>query len=75
MVCYRFQIKFHFDMGSLHKCINPEILPKEYGGTGPEMNYEESYKWLFENDSIIGENLTRQHRLVYERYLEHKNKK
>ncbi|KAF5300275.1 hypothetical protein FQA39_LY11132 [Lamprigera yunnana] len=56
--------KFHFhfdDWESLHKHISPEILPPEYGGTGPEFNLKEINQWLYDNSAQIAENLKHQH--------------
>lgn len=41
-------------MGSLHKFIAPEALPKEYGGTGEPINYEEQQRTLlYENEGRL----------------------
>lgn len=48
------QIKFHFDnFCSLQKHIDSEALPPEYGGCGPEIDFEKITKWfLDQNDRI-----------------------
>ncbi|KAF2884153.1 hypothetical protein ILUMI_22012 [Ignelater luminosus] len=46
--------KFHFDnWPSLHEYINPNVLPTEYGGDGPDIDFEESVQMLFNQDSSI----------------------
>jgi len=55
--------KFHFhfdDWESLHKHISPEVLPPEYGGKGPELNFQKLNQWLFDNNTKIYENLKHQ---------------
>ncbi|KAF5274936.1 hypothetical protein FQR65_LT04277 [Abscondita terminalis] len=48
-------IKFHFNnWPSLHKEVNPEVLPAEYGGSGPDLIFKE--KELLSD----AENLTKQ---------------
>ncbi|KAK4879704.1 hypothetical protein RN001_007850 [Aquatica leii] len=43
-------IKFHFtDWESLHEYIDPKILPKEYGGTGPELDFEKTENDVLKN--------------------------
>nr|CAD7439414.1 unnamed protein product [Timema bartmani] len=47
-------IHFHYqDRASLHKFINPEILPEEYGGKVPEIEYEEQEKYLHEKEDVL----------------------
>ncbi|XP_069698196.1 alpha-tocopherol transfer protein-like [Periplaneta americana] len=49
-------IHFHGeDWPSLHKHINPEILPEEYGGTGPSIDYIEARKILYEKSDYLME--------------------
>ncbi|KAK5646337.1 hypothetical protein RI129_004801 [Pyrocoelia pectoralis] len=53
---------FHFDdWESLHKHITPDVLPPEYGGTGPELNFEKLNQWLYDNSEQVAENLKHQH--------------
>nr|CAD7570264.1 unnamed protein product [Timema californicum] len=47
-------IHFHYqDRASLHKFINPEILPEEYGGKVPKIEYEEQEKYLHEKEDVL----------------------
>lgn len=47
-------MKFHFgDWSSLHKHISPEVLPPEYGGKGPAINFEKLAEWFFDQDARI----------------------
>ncbi|KAB0797136.1 hypothetical protein PPYR_08130 [Photinus pyralis] len=53
---------FHFDdWESLHKHITPDVLPPEYGGTGPELNFKKLNQWLYDNSEQVYENLKHQH--------------
>ncbi|KAF2891078.1 hypothetical protein ILUMI_15095 [Ignelater luminosus] len=50
--------KFHFaNWSSLHEHINPDILPPEYGGNGPELDFEDGIRILFDQDDIIAAKL------------------
>ncbi|KAF2902248.1 hypothetical protein ILUMI_03940 [Ignelater luminosus] len=52
------KVKFHFDdWSSLHQFIRPEVLPPEYGGSAENIDFEQLYKWLFLQDSIIRKKL------------------
>ncbi|KAF2902287.1 hypothetical protein ILUMI_03895 [Ignelater luminosus] len=52
------RIKFHFgDWSSLHEHISPEVLPPEYGGRGPAINFEKLAEWFFDQDARIREYL------------------
>lgn len=52
------QIKFHFEnWPSLHEHISPDVLPKEYGGTGSDIDFEKLNQWLYDQDSKIGERM------------------
>jgi hypothetical protein len=43
---WEFQVFFHAtDMESLHKYLSPEVLPKNYGGLLPEIDYG-GKEWL-----------------------------
>ncbi|KAF2899221.1 hypothetical protein ILUMI_06953, partial [Ignelater luminosus] len=54
--------KFHFDnWPSLHEYINPDVLPTEYGGNGPDIDFEKSIQVLLDQDASIGA------RLIYQR--------
>jgi hypothetical protein len=49
-----FQIHFHGrDWPSLHKFIAPEILPQEYGGQKPQVDYEKNRQYLYDNEEKI----------------------
>lgn len=50
------RIYFHGDkMESLHKHIDPEFLPKKYGGTKPEYPYTLWLESLSRNNKIVEE--------------------
>lgn len=51
---------FHYsDMASLHKFIAPEALPKEYGGTGEPIDYEEQQRTLlYGNEARLLESMS-----------------
>lgn len=40
---------------SLHKYVTPDILPKEYGGNQPPLNYDELRKYLYDNEKRLRE--------------------
>lgn len=49
-------VKFHFnDREALYAFIDPQILPKEYGGSNPRTDYNEIYDELFEKNQEIAE--------------------
>ncbi|XP_069698198.1 clavesin-1-like [Periplaneta americana] len=48
------QIHFHNnDWSSLHKHINPDILPAEYGGYLPGIDYEKLRRVLYDNTDVL----------------------
>ena len=48
------QIHFHDrDWTSLHTFISPDVLPPEYGGLKPEVDFRESQKFLYDNEDKI----------------------
>ncbi|KAF2884154.1 hypothetical protein ILUMI_22013 [Ignelater luminosus] len=50
--------KFHFNnWPSLHEYINPNVLPPEYEGNGPEIDFEKSLEMLLNQESLIGAKL------------------
>ncbi|XP_066251059.1 retinaldehyde-binding protein 1-like [Euwallacea similis] len=50
-------VKFHFgDRDSLHEFIDPHILPPEYGGRNSNIDYEDIFRQLFEQNERIFEN-------------------
>jgi hypothetical protein len=51
------QIHFHNrDWPSLHKYINPEILPAEYGGQIASLDYTKLQRVLYDNlEQLMGE--------------------
>ncbi|KAF2896824.1 hypothetical protein ILUMI_09350 [Ignelater luminosus] len=57
------QVKFHFNnWNSLHEHISADVLPPEYGGSGPDIDFEDLTKWLLDQESRIRKNLEyRQH--------------
>ncbi|XP_044727129.1 alpha-tocopherol transfer protein-like [Chrysoperla carnea] len=57
-------IHFHYtDWPSLHKFVNPDILPKEYGGT-QEIDHDAiREKYLYNNASTIVKNLSANYKL------------
>lgn len=58
MILFTFKVKFHFDdWSSLHEFIKPDVLPSEYGGSGPDVDFNELNEWLFNQDSRIRKNL------------------
>ena len=50
------QIHFHSqDWASLHKFVSPEILPEEYGGKLPGMEYDKLRTLVYNNsDQLLG---------------------
>ncbi|KAF2901329.1 hypothetical protein ILUMI_04857 [Ignelater luminosus] len=54
----RNMFKFHYDnWPSLHEYISPDVLPAEYGGNGPDIDFQKSVETLFDQDSSIGAKL------------------
>jgi len=52
---------FHYNnWSSLHKHIDPSVLPPEYGGTGPALNFDDIQKTLFDNAAKLEHNLRHQ---------------
>ncbi|KAF2902289.1 hypothetical protein ILUMI_03897 [Ignelater luminosus] len=52
------QTKFHFNnWNSLHEHISAEVLPPEYGGSGPDIDFEDLTKWLLDQEARIRKNL------------------
>ena len=48
------QIHFHgSDWSSLHKFVDPEVLPAEYGGRKPEVDYAKMQKYVFDNEEKL----------------------
>ncbi|KAF2886427.1 hypothetical protein ILUMI_19746 [Ignelater luminosus] len=51
-------LRFHFEnWPSLHEHIDPAILPPEYGGTGPEIDFDKLSQWLYDHDTEIEKRL------------------
>jgi hypothetical protein len=50
------QIHFHGqDWASLHKFIIPEVLPQEYGGHKPEIDFSKAHQYLYDNaEKLMG---------------------
>jgi hypothetical protein len=49
-----FQIHFHSrDWTSLHKFITPDVLPPEYGGHKPEIDFRKNQQYLYDNEEKI----------------------
>ena len=42
----RDRVMFHYDFESLHKHVDPEILPEDFGGKQPPFNSHECYESL-----------------------------
>lgn len=58
------QIHFHYeDWPSLHKFVNPEYLPVEYGGKLDSLEYAERNNWLVEQTPRLLENFKNDNRL------------
>jgi hypothetical protein len=50
----RLQIHFHGqDWTSLHKFVPPEVLPEEYGGHIPEVDFPKIHKYLYDNEEKL----------------------
>lgn len=53
--------QFHFhrnDMTLLHEFVGKDCLPEEYGGPpGKKVDYDKSYKFLLDRESVLDENI------------------
>jgi hypothetical protein len=48
------QVHFHGqDWNSLHKFITPDVLPTEYGGQKPDVDYRKSERYLYDNEEKL----------------------
>jgi len=50
----RLQIHFHSrDWTSLHQFISPDVLPPEYGGHKPEVDFRKNQQYLYDNEEKL----------------------